>query len=125
MYKTFIAGAVAVLAALPLTPATAGAGTRIGVGVGIGEPWPVPRYEPAPAYDPGYDDDDYEDDAGYISCREGRRILRDYGFWEVRPVRCGDEVYRYRAIKRDRLWSVRVSARSGRIISARVIGDDY
>lgn len=125
MYRTFVAGAVAVLAALSLAPATAGAGTRIGVGVGIGEPWPVPRYDPAPAYDPGYDDDDYDDDADYISCREGRRILRDYEFWEVRPVRCGGEVYRYRAIKRDRLWSVRVSARSGRIISARVIGDDY
>ncbi|MGE3873981.1 MAG: hypothetical protein AB7F74_13580 [Parvibaculaceae bacterium] len=43
----------------------------------------------------------------------------------MRPTRCGSEVYRYEAVKRDRLWSVRVSAHSGRIISARVIGDFY
>ena len=43
------------------------------------------------------------------------------------PMSCGGETYRYRAVKRYRLWSVRVNAHSGRIISARVIGDydDY
>jgi hypothetical protein len=53
---------------------------------------------------------------------EGRRIVRQHGFRQVRPTRCGGEVYKYRAVKRYRLWSVRVSARSGRIISAHVIG---
>jgi hypothetical protein len=108
------------LAALALQPADAKAGTRIGIGVGVGGGgWYPGPYEPGyPVYDPG-DDDDYD----YISCREGRRILRDYGFYRVIPTRCGGPVYRYEAVKRDRLWSVRVSARSGRIISARVIGD--
>ena len=93
MYKTFLAGTAAVLAVLSLGPA-AEAGTRIGVTVGA--PWPAPDYSPAyPVYDPGYpdDEDDYDDEDG-ISCGEGRRILRDYGFWDVRPVRCGGEVYR-------------------------------
>ncbi|MGE4251792.1 MAG: hypothetical protein AB7F09_20580 [Parvibaculaceae bacterium] len=118
MLKMVAAGGMAVLVALALQPADARADTRIGIGVGGG--WYPDPYEPRyPVYDP--DDDEYE----YISCREGRRIVRDYGFYRVTPTRCGGSVYRYEAVKRDRLWSVRVSARSGRIISARVIGDDY
>ena len=120
MYKMVAAGGLALLAAWGLQPVDAKADTTIGIGVGGG--WYPGPYEPGyPAYDPGDDDDDYD----YISCREGRRILRDYGFYRVRPTRCGGEVYRYEAVKRDRVWSVRVSARSGRIISARVIGDFY
>ena len=118
MYKVTAAGCMALLAALAFQPADVRADTTIGVGVGGG--WypdlDEPRY---PVYDPDDDDDDY----GRISCREGRRVLRDYGFYRVTPTRCGGSIYRYEAVRRDRLWSVRVSARSGRIISAREIGD--
>lgn len=109
MVRGFVIGGALLLACFVSMPEPAKADTRIGVTIGGG--W-VPVYP-----DDGYDDD-------YISCGEGRRIVRDDGFWSVRPMRCGGEVYRYEAVRRDRLWSVRVSARSGRIISARVI-DDY
>jgi hypothetical protein len=121
MYKMIAAGSMALLAALAFQPAGARADTSIDIGVGGG--WYPAPYEPAyPAYDR---DDDYDEEYAYISCREGRRIVRDYGFYEVRPTRCGGAVYGYEAIKRQRLWSVRVSARSGRIISARVIDEYY
>jgi hypothetical protein len=120
MYKMIAAGGMALLTALAFQPGAAQAGTHIGIGVGGG--WYPPPYEPRyPVYDPDEDDDDYD----YISCSEGRRIVRDYGFYQVRPTRCGGNVYRYEGLKRHRLWSVKVSARSGRIISAYVIDDDY
>jgi hypothetical protein len=120
MYKMIAAGSMALFAAWVFHPIDAMAGTRIGIGVGVGGGYPG-AYDPGyPAYDPGYDEQD-----DYISCREGGRILRDSGFYRVRPVRCGGPVYRYEAVRRDRLWSVRVSADSGRIISARPIGYPY
>lgn len=120
MYKMVAAGGMALLAAMAFPIADAKADTRIGIGLGGG--WYPPPYEPRyPVYDPDDEDDDY----GYISCRQGRRIVRNYGFYRVTPTRCGGDVYRYEAVKRDRLWSVKVSARSGRIINAYVIDDDY
>ena len=120
MFKMVAASGMALLAALALQPAAAKADTRIGIGLGGG--WYPPAYEPGyPVYDPDDDDDGYD----YISCREGRRIVRDYGFYRVTPTRCGGDVYRYEAVKRHRLWSVKVSARSGQIINAYVIDDEY
>jgi len=124
MYKSLVTGSVALLAAFSLQPATAKADTQIGIVVGDG--WQPAQYDPGyPVYHPGYpdyDDEDDYDDGDYISCWEGRRIVRQNGFRQVRPTRCRGDVYRYQAIKRYRLWSVRVSARSGRIIDAHVIG---
>jgi hypothetical protein len=124
MYKSLVTGTVALLAAFALQPAAAKADTQIGIVVGGG--WQPAQYDSGyPVYHPGYpdyDDEDDYDDQDYISCWEGRRIVRQYGFREVRPTRCSGEVYRYRAVKRYRLWSIRVSARSGRIIDAHVIG---
>lgn len=128
MYKNLLTGGAALFAAFALQPAAAQADTQISIGVG--DSWAPAQYYPDyPVYDPGYsdddDDDDYDDD--YVSCSEGRRIVRQEGFRRVRTTRCGGEVYRYQAVKRYRLWSVKVSARSGRIIGARVIGNygDY
>ncbi len=125
MYRIFAVGGMALLAALALQPAEARAGTHVGVGIGLGLGggyYPAPYERGYPVYDPY---DDYADDGDYISCGEGRRIVRDYGFYQVRPTRCGGSVYRYEAVKRHRLWSVKVSARSGRIISAYVVDDGY
>jgi len=121
MFRIIAAGSAALFVAFAMQPASALAGTHVGVGIGLGGGYYPPPYEGGyPVYDPY---DDY--DADYISCGEGRRIVRDYGFYRVRPTRCGGSVYRYEAVKRDRLWSVKVSARSGRIISAYVVDDDY
>lgn len=110
MMRAFVVGGALLLASLAFMPDPAKSDTRIGVTIG--------------GWGQTYYPDDRYDDEYYISCGEGRRIVRDDGFRRVEPVKCGGEIYRYEAVRRDRLWSVRVSARSGRIISARVI-DDY
>jgi hypothetical protein len=120
MYKNIVVGGVALLAAFAMQPAAAQANPQIGIM--FGEGWSPAQYYPNydAKYYPDYDDED-EYDEDYISCSEGRRIVRQHGFRQVSPIRCGGEVYKYRAVRRHRLWIVRVSARSGRIISARVI----
>lgn len=115
MLRSFVVGGALLLAAFAVAPQEAQADTRIGVT--LGDAWAPTQYYP------DYPDDEDYDDRGYVSCGEGRRIVRDEGFFRVRTVRCGAEVYRYEALKRHRIWSVKVSARSGRIISARVVGD--
>ena len=70
---------------------------------------------------PGYDDsDDYDDEEDQISCSEGRQVVRQSGFRRVQPVRCSGDIYRYRAVRRGQIWTVRVDSWSGRIVSARV-----
>lgn len=123
MFRIITAGSVALFVAFAMQPASARAGTHVDVGIGLGGGYyPAPYESGYPVYDPY---DGYDDDVDYISCGEGRRIVRDYGFYDVRPTRCGGSVYRYEAVKRHRLWSVKVSARSGRIVSAYVVDDDY
>ena len=72
---------------------------------------------------PGYDDgDDYDDDEDeQISCSEGRQVVMRSGFRRVQPVRCSGDIYRYRAFRRGKIWTVRLDSWSGRIISARII----
>ena len=72
---------------------------------------------PSPEYDDG---DDYDDEQDQISCSEGRQVVRQSGFRRVQPVRCSGEIYRYRAIRRGQIWTVRVDSWSGRIVSARI-----
>ena len=72
---------------------------------------------------PGYDDSDdyYDDEDDQISCSEGRQVVRQAGFRRVQPLRCSGDIYRYRAIRRGKIWTVRLDSWSGRIISARII----
>lgn len=120
MLRTLVVGGALLLAAFVSASQAVKADTRIGVTLDDG--WAPTQYYP----DYPDDDDDY-DDEGYISCGEGRQAVREDGFRRVRTIRCGEEIYRYEAVKRYRLWNIKVSARSGRIISARVIGNygDY
>ena len=120
MKKLLFAGTAAFALVTVSLPALAGTS----VGIAIGEPYP--RYEPYPSYDPspGYHpypthDYDEEDDDAQISCSEGRQIVRDRAFRQVRPVKCYGSIYKYRALKRGTSWSVRVDSYSGRIVSAR------
>jgi hypothetical protein len=115
------AGGFALLAAFIIQPATSQAGTDVDVTFGMGG---YPDYYPGypvyhrPDYPDYYDDDEYDDYDG-ISCGQGRRIVRSQGFRQIRVLRCGGEIYKYQAVKRYRPWIVRVSARSGRVISIR------
>lgn len=122
MFKSMAAGGFALLAAFIIQPATSQAGTDVDVSIGLGG-YPVQNYSGYPvSHRPDYldyDDDEYDDDYDYISCWQGRRIVRGYGFRYISVLRCGGEIYKYQAVKRYRPWILRVSARSGRIISIR------
>jgi hypothetical protein len=126
MFKSLAAGGIALLAAFFIQPSVSQAGTDVDVSVGAGG-YPAQYYPYHPVYHPGYPDydDDDEDDYDYISCGQGRRIIRSHGFRDVRVLRCGGDVYRYRAIRRHRPLIVRLSARSGRILSVRPVRGYY
>ena len=124
MKKLLFVGTAALALATVTLPALAGTS----VGIAIGEPYPVydhyPSYDPSPGYHPypDYDDDEEDDEDDQISCSEGRQIVRDRGFRQVRPATCYGSIYKYRALKRGRSWSVRVDSYSGRIVSIRRLG---
>ena len=120
MKKLLFAATAALAIATVTLPAQAGTS----VGIAIGEPYP--NYEPYPSYHPyptpDYDDDE-EDQDDQISCWEGKQIVRNRAYRQVRPVKCYGSIYKYRALKRGRSWSVRVDSYSGTIVSARPLGD--
>jgi hypothetical protein len=128
MFKSMAAGGIALVAAFFIEPNLSQAGTDVDVGIAaVG--YPAQYYPHDPVYHPGYpdygDNEDDDDDYEYVSCSQGRWIVRAHGFRHVRPLRCGGEVYKYQAIKRYQPWIVRVSARSGRIVSARPVRGYY
>ena len=112
----FMAATALAVATVPLS---AQAGTP--EGIAIGEPYP--GYDPYPGHHP-YPTPDYddEDEEGQISCWEGRQIVRNRAFRQVRTVKCYGAIYKYRALKAGRPWSVRVNSYSGKIVSARPLG---
>jgi hypothetical protein len=57
-----------------------------------------------------------------ISCREGANIVRDAGFWRVRPIACGGREYRYRGLRHHRMFAITVRSWSGRIVDVERIG---
>jgi hypothetical protein len=129
MFKSMAAGGIAMFAAFIIQPSLSQAGTDVDVSIGAGG-YPAQYYPHYPAYNsgyPGYDDNDEddEDDYDYISCGQGRWIVRAHGFRQVRVLRCSGEVYKYQAVKRYQPWIVRVSARLGRIISVRPVRGYY
>ena len=116
MKKLLFMAAAALAVVTVSLPAQAGTSA----GIAIGEPYP--SYDPYPGYHPPYPTPDYdedEDEEDQISCREGKQIVRNRAFRQVRPVKCYGSIYRYQALKAGRPWIVRVDSYSGRIVSAR------
>ena len=117
MKKLLLMASAALAVATVSLPAQAGTSA----GIAVGEPYP--GYEPNPGYHPyptpDYDDEDEEDQ---ISCWEGKQIVRNRAFRQVRPVKCYGSIYRYQARKDGRPWIVRLNSFSGRIVSARPLG---
>lgn len=118
--KTLIAAfalAASLTAALPAAEARADVDLNVAIGVG--------GYYP-PAYD-AYDDYGYGHRRGYgeryrhyepyyeeevivfISCGDGRRILRREGFRDVKASNCRGPNYRYTGWKRGKKFDVRMS----------------
>jgi hypothetical protein len=121
--KTLIAAAaVAVLAAGISAPANAKVHVDLFVGglnPGYYDPG-YPVYEPAPR-PRRHHNYDYEPEPVYqsygVSCEEGRDNVRDSGFYKVRAVNCDGRRYTYKARRDGNPYIVRVSRRSGEIVS--------
>ena len=126
--KTLIAAAAFVAIAAGIS-APANAKVNIDLFIGGYNPGYNPGYY-EPSY-PVYDDDDYrprrDHDYDYepapvyqsygISCEEGRDQVRDSGFRKVRAVNCSGKRYTYKARRNGNPYIVRVSRRSGDIVS--------
>jgi hypothetical protein len=115
--KTLIAAAAVSAIALG---ASAPANAKVNVDLYLGGFGPG-YYEPAPVYG-GYDDDyGYEPRRRHysygISCEDGRDAVRSSGFRKVRPVDCSGKRYTYKARQNGDTFIVKVSRRSGNIIS--------
>lgn len=120
-------------AAIALGAGAADARTKLRIGVGIGDDCTL--YGDCYYGGGGYgvydgDDgtyrrrhrpryDDYDDDYGRLSCGEARRLLRRQGFYWVRPDDCSGRRYRFTGWRDGEPFSIRVSARSGRVVSVR------
>lgn len=122
MFAKFLiaAAAVATVAASASAPANAKVNVDLYLG-GFGPGY----YEPAyPVYDGGrgIDDGNYAEPrrrhGGYgISCEQGRDEVRYSGFRKVRALDCSGRRYTYKARKNGQPVIVKVSRRSGDIIS--------
>jgi hypothetical protein len=105
---------------------------HIGLGINLGDPGyypdynpgyydpppPPPRYvpRPRPVYvepDYGYDQEDYG-----VSCGQGRRIVRNSGFYNVSTIECDGQNFKYEAERRGRTYIVKLDSRTGEIIQA-------
>lgn len=59
---------------------------------------------------------------GRISCGQGRRIVQDHGFWDVRPRNCGGRNYSYFGRRGGgRAFIITVDSRRGRVVDVRRI----
>ena len=127
--KTLIAAAAVVSTVAVTAPAQAGkwdvdvniglGGFDGGYGGGYGDGY-------GDGYGGGYGDDYYGEGYGHggyhssrIECWEGKQKVRWAGFRQVRPLDCEGRSYSYKAYKRGNAFIVKVSSRSGNIISVR------
>ncbi len=115
--KTLIAAAAVTAIAVG---ASAPANAKVNVDLYIGGFGPG-YYEPVQPRYPSYDEDDYEAPRRHhsygISCEQGRQEVSYSGFRKVRAISCNGSRYTYRARKHGDTFIVKVSRRSGDIIS--------
>ncbi|HTN97017.1 MAG TPA: hypothetical protein VL101_08570 [Nordella sp.] len=57
-----------------------------------------------------------------ITCKEGERILRNRGFWDVRRTDCRGRFFVYRAWRDGRRYEIALRARNGRVADMRRVG---
>lgn len=132
--KTIIAGFALLIAAFafqPVEKAEAKVKVHIGIGGGYGyDPYYDRGYRPRPRY---YDPDPYYGGGYYapppryrprrvtrrLNCRQARRVLRNYGYRNIRTLNCRGKRYKFNAVKRGRWYRVRMNSRNGRLFGIR------
>ncbi len=139
--KTIIAGfalLIAVFAFQPVNQAEAKVRVQIGIG-GYGGYNPYydgygNRYRPhyrQRYYGPGYYGDYRPRRYRYVpryrprratrrlNCRQARRVVRSYGYRNIRALDCRGKRYTFNAIKHGRWYQVRLNSRNGRLFGVR------
>ena len=116
MRTLLLALPIALTLAVIAQPAQAGTS----FGIAVGEPYP--GYDPYSNYHPWpvYDGDD-QDDEDQISCSEGKQAVRQQGYRQVQPLKCEGSTYRFRALRGEGTFMVRVGSYSAEIVSVRRI----
>jgi hypothetical protein len=118
--KTLIAAAaVSAIAFGASAPANAKVNVDLyigGFGPGYYEP-AYPVYEEPRYYEPRYEHRRPRYESYRISCDDGSQAVRDVGFRKVRPIDCSGRSYTYKARRHGNPFVVKVSSRSGRVIS--------
>jgi len=56
-----------------------------------------------------------------VSCGRGRRIVEDYGFYNVRARDCGGSYYKYLGRRRGDTFVITLDSRRGRVVDVRRI----
>jgi hypothetical protein len=120
--KTLIAAAaVALTAAAVAAPAQAKVNVYLGLG-GYGPEYYEPAYpvyvEPRHHHQPVYEEEYVPRRVQYgVSCEDGVQALRYNGFHKVRALDCSGKRFKYKARRDGSTYVVRVSSRSGNIVS--------
>jgi len=135
--KSFIVSLALLIAAFAFAPVeNAEAKTRVHIGVGVGGYGPYyggygPYYGPGPYYGGYYGPGPYYGGPppyygryyaprrtyrrGRISCKRGKRIVRNNGYRKVRARDCRGKTYSFSGRKRGRTYIIKMRSRTGRI----------
>ena len=117
----FAAAAMALSLAVAIPPADARADVDVDIGIGFGvvdgyyghgyRPGWYGGYgfHPHRPYRHVYRDNWYDD--GFISCRQGRKILYRYGYNDIEASNCRAPNYKYVAWKKGRQYLIRMNTR--------------
>jgi hypothetical protein len=57
-----------------------------------------------------------------VSCGRGRRIVEDYGFYNVRARSCSGRYYKYLGRRRGDTFVITLDSRRGRIVNSHRVG---
>ncbi len=116
--KTLIAAAaVSAIAFGASAPAQAKVNVDLYLG-GFGPGYYEPSYPVYGGYDDEYRPRRRHHEVSYgVSCEDGRDTVRSSGFHKVRAISCSGKRYTYRARQHGDTFIVKVSRRSGNIIS--------
>ncbi|MFM8747229.1 MAG: hypothetical protein ACKOED_11270 [Aestuariivirga sp.] len=119
--KSLIAAASVALGlaiALPAADARADVDVDIGFGVitggygyGYHPGWDYGGYRPYRPRPYLYDYEDAWADDAFVSCRQGRKILRNYGFRDIKTENCRAPHYEYIGWKKGREFLIRMNTR--------------
>jgi hypothetical protein len=122
-FKSLIAAATLALGlAVALPAAESRADVDVDIGFGVGVVGGGYGYGHRPGWRPGgyaaypvrpylYDYEDAWAEDDYVTCRQGRKILRRYGFHDIKTENCRQPHYKYTGWRKGREFLIRMNSR--------------